>query len=694
MKRQNLVRRGLPGAALALLASVTLPLLPAACTAQSASSLAQRAEGGAIVEMSASTRTAAMRALDDRLVQARDALRKRDRARLRAHRDALVEAGHPLALWADYWDMSLRLSELTAPEFAAFAARWPGSYVEDRLRNDWLLELGRRRDWRQFAVEHPRFRMNDDREVSCYALLLRQQAGEDVRAAARSAWFAQREGDGGCTLLAGTMLAARQFSAADVWLKARQAAEAKRPAAASQALTLLGEDPAVLTEILEQPLRFLAKKADAGTRPGIELTLMALARLAATDPAQAAAELQGRWQAQLPAEAQAWAWNAIARQAAMKLMPEADGWFRRAGLGEREVEWNDESLAWRVRAALRSDDPGRWVRISEAIGAMSPSAQADATWIYWRARAVQAGAEGEARRGAAAAMLERIAGQHHFYGQLAAEELGRAQSLPPRPAPLTAEERAQAVRHPGLDRAMAMIDLGLRSEGVREWNFSVREMSDRQLLAAAQHACDNALWDRCISTSERTRGEIDMAQRFPTPFREEVLTTAREVGVDPAYVYGLIRQESRFVTDARSGVGASGLMQVMPATARWTARRLGLPYSDAQITDRATNLKLGTGYLKLVLDDLGGSQALAAAGYNAGPNRPRRWREGPVMETAAWAENIPFTETRDYVKKVLSNASYYGALLAGRSQVLLKPRLQPAIGPRPADAVAESRSLP
>jgi soluble lytic murein transglycosylase len=682
MTRPTLSRRGPAGAILALLAAVSLPLLPQSCSAQSV-------DAAGIVETSLSTRTAPMRQLDERLAQAREAWRKRDRARLRAHRDVLVEAGHPLAMWADYWDLNLRLAEAAQPELEAFYARWPGSYVEDRLRNDWLLELGRRRDWRNFAVDHPRFRMNDDREVSCYALLLRHQAGEDVRAAARSAWFAQRDGGDGCTLLVAALLEARQFSPADVWLKARQAAEARRTAAARQALSLLDQDSSALGEILEQPQRFLARRADVGTRPGLELTLMALARLAATDPALAATELQARWQAQLPAEAQSWAWGAVARQAAMKLMPEADGWFRRAGLAEREVEWNDESLAWRVRAALRSEDAGRWSRILEAIDAMSRTAQADEAWIYWKARALQATAQP-----GAAALLERIAGQYSFYGKLAAEDLGRPQQLPARPAPLSAAERAQAVRHPGLDRALAMIGLGLRSEGVREWNFSLRDMSDRQLLAAAQHACDNAVWDRCINTSERTRQEVDMAQRFPTPFREDVLAAAREVGVDPAYVYGLIRQESRFVTDARSGAGASGLMQVMPATARWTARRLGMPYTDAQIADKSTNLKLGTGYLKLVLDDFGGSQALAAAGYNAGPNRPRRWREGPVMEVAAWAENIPFTETRDYVKKVLSNASYYGALMAGRAQVTLKPRLQPAIGPRPTEAPAENRQLP
>jgi soluble lytic murein transglycosylase len=647
------------------------------------------------------------RTLDDRLVQAREALRKRDRVKLATHRDALAAARHPLAMWADYWELNNRLSESNQAELDAFYARWPGTYVEDRLRNDWLLELGRRRDWRNFATEYPRFKFNDDREVSCYATLLRHHAGDDVRATARASWFTQRDGDDGCTLLVTTLYTARQFSTGDVWLKAREAAEAKRLNAAKQALTLLGEDAgAPLTELFEQPQRALGRRTDASSRQGAEYVVMALARLAANDPVAAAAELQDRWQTQLPPDAAAWAWASVARQASMKLMPEADAWFQRASTlaatagrdRERDLDWNDDTLAWRVRSALRATDPGRWQRVLDAIAAMGATAQADPTWVYWKARAIHAtaksGTDGDAQRTAASVLFERIASQLSFYGKLAAEELGRPQALPGRPAAITPEERVQAHRQPGLTRALALIALGLRSEGVREWNFSIRELSDRQLLAAAQRACDNEVWDRCINTSERTRQEIDLAQRFPTPFRADVIAAAQGVGLDPAYVYGLIRQESRFVTDARSGVGASGLMQVMPATARWTAKRLGIPYTPDLLTDKATNLKLGAGYLKLVLDDFGGSQAMAAAGYNAGPNRPRRWREGPVMEVAAWAENIPFHETRDYVKKVLSNTSYYAAVLGGKPVVEFKSRLSPLVGPRPTDAPAENRQLP
>jgi soluble lytic murein transglycosylase len=317
--------------------------------------------------------------------------------------------------------------------------------------------------------------------------------------------------------------------------------------------------------------------------------------------------------------------------------------------------------------------------------------------VYWKARALLARG-GEEGRSYAIRMLQSIASVRGFYEQLALEDLGQKVTVPPKPAPLTPEERQAARLNPGLNRALYAIALGIRPEGVREWNYTtnlerVGGMSDREALAAAQLACDRQVWDRCINTSERTKAEFDVDQRYPTPFREAVVRRSSEIGLDPAYVYGLIRQESRFVTDARSGVGASGLMQVMPATARWTARKLGMPgFTPDQLNDHGTNIAIGTGYLKLVLDDFDGSMPLAAAAYNAGPTRPRAWRNGAVVEAAAWAENVPFAETRDYVKKVLANTTMYAALLSGQPQSL-KARLG-YIGPRDASLPELNRDIP
>ena len=651
----------------------------------------------------------AMSGTDAVIVQARQALRKQDKAALASLRSAASNARHPLALWVDYWELQNRLSQAQQAEFDAFAARWAGSYVEDRLRNDWLLELGRRRDWANVRAEFPRFRMNDDREVSCYALLARHLGGEAVpqlRSAAREAWWAQRDLDDGCALLAATLFEAKVLLPEDVWQAARQAMENNRPRAVRGAVGLLGKSAEeAVTSLLDKPSRFLRLHAGSTGTHAAELKLLALMRVAASDPDEAAGLLDGEPALRLPADVRATAWAHIGRQAALKLMPQAAAYAGRAWQVWDEAHkpsavppWSDEVLAWHVRAALRqgNGERGRWALMQRAIGAMSADEQRDGAWVYWRARARQAlarpGPEGDAERALARAALESITAQPGFYGKLATEDLGGRVVLPPSPLPLSTAERSAARAAPGFTRALQLIELGLRSEGVREWNFTLRGLGERELLAAAQLACERQVWDRCINTSDRTRTEIDMAQRFPMPFREQVQAKARDAGLDAAVLFGLIRQESRFITDARSGVGASGLMQLMPATARWTAKKIGLDLRGAPVTDPDINLQLGAAYLKRVLDEFGGSLAMATAAYNAGPGRPRRWREGVApLEPAAWAETIPFSETRDYVKKVLSNSVDYDALM-GAATPTLKARLGPPIGPRGAEA--SDRDLP
>jgi soluble lytic murein transglycosylase len=641
----------------------------------------------------------------DPIAEARDALRRRDAPRLQALRDLTIAQNHPLAQWVDYWELGNRLDRAQQGDLDAFYARWPGTYVEDRLRNDWLLELGKRRDWTNFVRELPRFRMNDDREVACYALLAEQLAArqsgtplpETYKTRAFEAWVAQRDLDDGCDLMAATLVEAKVFTIDDAWRRARLAAEANRPrqvrAAAGLAAPRL---QAQVASALDKPALYLNAGATVANRAQAELTTLALIRVAANEPEVAASQLAERWQQRLPRDLSAWAWSQTARAAAQKLMLEAADYYRNAWAEAERTgttpAWSDDTLAWAARSSLRVlNGSERWPAVQRAIGHMSDAEQRDTTWRYWNARAMREtaapGAAGDHQRTRAVASLQKLATELHFYGKLAAEDLGQPFAVPAKPLPLSDAERAAANEHPGLTRALQLIALGLRSEGVREWNYSLRGMNDRALLAAAQRACEHEVWDRCINTSDRTRHEIDLDQRFPMPFRSEVVASATAAGLDPAYVYGLIRQESRFVADARSSVGASGLMQVMPATARWTAKKIGLAYSAEQIADRNMNLRIGTQYLKLVLDDFAGSQALAAAAYNAGPSRPRRWREGATLEPAIWAENIPFTETREYVKKVLSNATVYAVLLSGQRQ-------SPAALPAPASASAAASVEP
>jgi soluble lytic murein transglycosylase len=651
---------------------------------------------------------------DDVIIEMSNAVKRGDKVRLRA---LLPQArGHALEPWAVYWEMKSRLEEASPAEIQDTMRSIAGTYQEDRLRNDWLQLLGQRRDWQLFASEHAKFRMNDDREVQCYALHIERLAtGKRIADEIRRNWYGMRDADDGCTYAAEALYQARQLSELDIWREARLSMENNRARAASNAVTIVSPESAgQIGEINGNPARFLASRATANRSVSKELVTLALIKMATNDPDMAAATLENKWAVSLTPEERSWVWAVIGKQANLKLSPEAGEYFSKA----RNEHLNDDLLAWKLRTALRATEARQgWPVVLAAANAMSEDGRKDAMIVYWKARALKEMQRGKpemvtttpagggtptlalrAELQEAQELLESIASVRGFYEMLALEELGRKITVPSAPAPLSAAEKEAARLSAGLNRALYAIAIGLRSDGVREWNYTTNlhtrgGMSERELLAAADFACSREVWDRCINTSERTKEGFHAEQRFPMPFKDNVVQRSREIRLDPAYVYGLIRQESRFIMDARSVVGASGLMQVMPATARWTANRIGLAgFRAEQINDRDTNIQIGTAYLKLALDDFGGSMPMAAAAYNAGPNRPRAWRNGPLMEAAAWAENVPFSETRDYVKKVLSNTTLYAAVLTGQPQSL-KARLG-TVGPRSDVEPTPNRDLP
>jgi soluble lytic murein transglycosylase len=272
-------------------------------------------------------------------------------------------------------------------------------------------------------------------------------------------------------------------------------------------------------------------------------------------------------------------------------------------------------------------------------------------------------------------LFEKIAGQPNFYGNLADEELGRAIMPPPKATALSNEEQKAARDNPGIRRSLAFFRLEMRTEAVKEWNWTLRGMEDRELLAAADLAKRNQIWDRAINTADRTKNEHDYTLRFLSPYGEQVRPAAQNQSLDDAWVYGLMRQESRFITSAKSNVGASGLMQLMPATAKWVAKKIGIKnYDHARVNDTETNVLLGTSYMRMVMENLDNHPVLASAAYNAGPGRAKKWRADRPLEGAIYAETIPFSETRDYVKKVMSNSVYYSVLFTGQPDSL-KTRL-------------------
>ncbi len=587
-----------------------------------------------------------------------------------ARYDAQLQ-GYLLEPYVESWLLRPRLDVATAEEVRGFLVRQQGSLLAEQVRKQWLKVLGKKQQWDLFRSEHPLL-VSDDDEISCYALRARwQQKDESALVEVRAQWYAPRELPEACVPLAEALITSGQFTSRHVWERIRILLEAGVVSAAWSTAGYLPPREALdrghLFAAAAGPQRYLDdRKKDLSRRQVRELTMFALHRLARTDPVAAAAYWEQKLRAKFSAEEQGYVWGQFALQAARRNLPQALKWYGYAEAAGAQL--SEEQLAWRLRAALRQ---GNWREVQVAAEKMSPLQRNEPAWIYWQGRAAQAlGNPAEART-----LFARIAGEYHFYARLAAEELDLAFTLPPKGYTPTAEEVAAVAREPGFERALALYRLDQRFESAREWIWSIRGMDDKQLLAAAEFARQNEMFDRAINTADKTLALHDFSVRYLAPYREALGENARAQQLEEAWVLGLVRQESRFISAVKSSAGAAGLMQLMPSTAKWVAGRMGMQdYSWARVTDAGVNAALGTYYLRHVLDDLDGSPVLAAAAYNAGPGRARKWRDTRPLEGAIYAETIPFNETRDYVKKVMNNTMYYAALLGGKVRSL-KARL-------------------
>jgi soluble lytic murein transglycosylase len=620
--------------------------------------------------------------LDEDFLAAREAFRAGNLKKLESH--ATRFKGHLLEPYPTYWRLRLRLDTANPEDISGFINSNQDTPLSDLLRRDWLKQLGRAQRWEAFDAELPRV-VREDIELTCYALQSKLRSNPAAALIeARPLWFVPRELPESCSPLFGALIAAQQLTTDDLWTRIRLALEIGQVGLAQRIGGFLpagqAPDARLLKSISTNPAAYLDRKSfDTKSRAGRETAMFAVHRLARTSPQQAATHWT-QFEARFGADERAYVWGMIGYLGAMRHQPDALDWYSRAG------DLSDLQLAWKARAALRA---GNWQEVLAAIGAMTPKEAEQDVWRYWKARALKAlGQAAEAEP-----ILKALAGEFGFYGQLALEDLGGKVASPLTTFKPGAEELRAMEQLPGLRRALALYRMKLRVDANREWLWAIRNFDDRQLLTAAELALRHHVYDRAINTADRTVDLHDFSLRYLAPYRDVLKTQVSQLDLDEAWVYGLIRQESRFVADVKSHAGASGLMQLMPATARWVASKLGLKdWRWSEVNNVETNVSLGTWYLRHVLDTLDGHPVLASAGYNAGPGRARAWRPSGALEGAIYAETIPFNETRDYVQKVMANASYYGHVLA--QQIPSLTRRLGTVGPRQPDREAALGDTP
>ena len=339
--------------------------------------------------------------------------------------------------------------------------------------------------------------------------------------------------------------------------------------------------------------------------------------------------------------------RSIALRAAKRHLLLASDWL--AGLPpERQ---NEETRAWQVRLLLLYRD---WQKVVAAIAAMPAVEQRQSRWLYWRARALeQTGSKQEALP-----LYAGLADERGYYSFLSAERLGRPLRFEAgeikAPAALLEETR----QRPAMHRAYEWLQLDSTGKAIREWNSVFSGASPELWMVAANIAASWNWHDRAIYAAFRAGRKDALNDRFPLGYQATVLAAAKETGLEPEFIWSIIRQESAFNRQAVSRAGARGLMQLMPATAREVAKKNKQRVGDLFSAER--NIRFGSHYLSEMLERFGGNPALAAAAYNAGPRRVGEWlKQTEFDEAEIWIEAIPYNETRRYVQQVMAFASVY-----------------------------------
>jgi len=603
------------------------------------------------------------RSLYKRALSALDAGRTSEYRQVRAALD-----GYVLQPYLDYYELRRSLSTVSSGQMRSFLSAHGDLPVAELLYRRWLKNLGRRGDWQRLLAEDV---PAGDAELDCYRLRAELARGREGEARQRvldevaTLWRVGQSQPKACDPLFDGWIAAGELTGELAWERLRLALSANEQTLARYLLRFFdGYDQA----LAEAFLRVHATPEDLDRQPALkqdsararEVLLHGVERLAPQDPAAARkvwARIDRRY-----------AFSAADRdrvqQALLPALAAAGEFPDRVPTGANAV-----TLAGVAEAAVEQQ---RWPLVREWLAALPAEPAREPRWRYWYGRAAletgaagNPGAQGLAPERGPLEDFQALAAERHYYGFLAAEQLGLAMQLEWVPRRDTGLELKQLERIPAVARALELYAVDDLLNARREWYALLPTLDADEQRRAAELALRIGWVDRAVHTANIAGLHDDLALRFPLAYRDAFQRVSHATTVPHALLIAIARQESAFDPRARSSANARGLMQLLPSTASLVARRARLPEPDsAALYDPATNAELGGHHLAWLLDEFAGSRPLAAAAYNAGERRVERWirdRSGEPMDV--WIETIPFRETRNYVKNVLAFAQVYGQLL-------------------------------
>ncbi len=579
-----------------------------------------------------------------------------------------------LGYYPEYWKLNTNLGFQPSASIVSFAQRYPQSAMAEKLAADYVEEKVKQAD---FASAQPllSYVTNPDQAENCALAQVRAKTGDAlVFAEYKDVWLATESQPESCIGLGRLMLSSPLMSAQDkqqrLWVQLRSGLTGQ---ALATAQTLgMNLSLAQLNQIQANPLNYLWSAPKTNDTDYAYL-IFALGRLANNDLSNAFSNVQRVAQG-TPENIQKYLYRTVAYIGGTTVMKNN---FNREVLQYFDASYgyplSPEEAEIYARQAIRF---GAWESLIRAINSMTVTQKQEDRWQYWLARASEQ--RGDSASKATAQQIYRKLAQagDDYHNLLAKDRLGERYNHQPYDDQPTASDLRRLDQNIHFNRAFTLRRINANPTYTnREWNWAVRQAylqhDDGILLAAAKRAHDMGWYDRAIYAADRTTNKHNDTYRYVTPHKTNVVSHSYNAGIDPAWAYGLMRQESRFVTSARSHVGAGGLMQIMPDTAKLIARQMGETYNPAALNEMNTNIRYGTFYLSMIQGQLSNNPVLATAGYNAGPNRARRWQpDYQSISADQYTETIPLLETRDYVKHVMTNATHYGVILGQGAQSL------------------------
>lgn len=596
-------------------------------------------------------------------------------------------AAYPLHPYLVYAELSGRLEHASADEVAGFLNASKDTPLNWQLRRQWLDLLADRKRWETFLAF---YRPTSDVDLRCHQLQALIATGQARQALpeVEALWLYGRSRPASCDTVFDYWIKAGNPAPALAWKRIALAMENGELLLARYLRRFLPADQQGWADywltLHRHPEQAAAAEVPGKSHPYLaRMRVHATSRLAARDPLAALSlwqTLSGRHHF---TKAQR---HEIEQRLAAALLdePSAAAYTYLRSLKPRSGDQKLQEL--RLRAALVRED---WPTYLDWLGQLPPASRNQPRWQYWRARALAATGQQEA----AQALYRTLAGERSYHGFLAADQAGLAYTLAHAGAPSDDTLLARLATRPALQRARELFALDRSPAARREWQWGIRGLNRNELIGAAKLAETWGWYGQAILTVAQGEHWDDLELRFPLAHRHDVEGQAERQALDPAWIYAVLRQESAFMPDARSHAGASGLMQLMPTTAKRVARRLPEPIrvTPAALHEPALNITLGSAYLREVLDRLYDNRVLATAAYNAGPHRVRKWLPARPMAADLWIESLPYQETRRYLRRVLTYTAIYQSRLGRRPEHLLEqmPVIQPA-----EDYVRNETALP